>query len=89
MPVIEAAFSGKPSIAINIGSTPELIQDGYTGWLVPINEINDLAKSIVKAASNPTVTKKMGDRAREIALNRFTSSIHKQKILSLFDQLVS
>ena len=89
LPVIEAAFSGKPSIAINIGSTPELIQDGYTGWLVPINDSNDLAKSIIEAASHPNETKKMGDQARKIALKRFTSSIHKQKIISLFDQTTS
>jgi len=89
LPVVEAALAGKPTVSTNLGSMPELILDDYTGWLIPRNDSDELAKCILKAVSNPKRIKEMGKRARKRALNRFTSSIHKREILEIFKQLNS
>ncbi len=47
--VVEAMASGTPVIAMNLGSMPELISDGETGFLV--NSIDEAADAVQKVAS--------------------------------------
>jgi glycosyltransferase involved in cell wall biosynthesis len=46
--VIQAAFGfNKPVIATTVGSLPEMVEDGKTGFLVPPRDSDGLAKAIV------------------------------------------
>ena len=47
--VVEAMASGTPVIAMNLGSMPELISEGETGFLV--NSIDEAADAVQKIAS--------------------------------------
>jgi len=47
--VLAAAYAfGKPVVATNVGSIPEAIEDGKTGFIVPANNPQLLADAIVK-----------------------------------------
>jgi glycosyltransferase involved in cell wall biosynthesis len=47
--VIQTAFAfNKPVIATRVGSLPEIIEDGKTGYIVPPKSPKDLAKAIIR-----------------------------------------
>ncbi|MCQ0092942.1 glycosyltransferase [Roseovarius sp. M141] len=53
MVVMEAMAAARPVIATYIAGTPELVQDGVTGWLVPAGDTGALADTIRQMASTP------------------------------------
>jgi glycosyltransferase involved in cell wall biosynthesis len=68
--VAEAMASGLPVIASNVGGIPSIIQDGDTGILVEPGHRLQLAEAILKLLRNNDDRKRLGQRARSIALQR-------------------
>ena len=51
--IIQIAFGfNKPVIATKVGSLPEVVEDGKTGYLVPPKSSHDLAEAIIKFFRN-------------------------------------
>jgi glycosyltransferase involved in cell wall biosynthesis len=61
--LLEAMACGTPVIASAIGGTPELVQDGITGLLVPPRDASALAKALESIIKNPAWGKNMGHTA--------------------------
>ena len=59
--IIEAFAFGKPVVASNIGAIPELIKDGYNGFLFEPNKIEQLENLIIKIYNNKTILDEMRD----------------------------
>ena len=66
---LEAAFFGIPSIASNVGGTPEAVLDKKTGLI--INDIEELYYAINLLLSDRSYLKQLGDQSRIRALNEF------------------
>ncbi|MCL5733053.1 MAG: glycosyltransferase [Patescibacteria group bacterium] len=60
--VMEAMAEGLPVIAANAVALPELVKDGYNGYLFKMNE-NDLADKIIKILSDKKRLKEMGENS--------------------------
>ena len=73
--VLESFACGTPVIATRVGSLPELIRDGVTGFLVPPNDPPAIREKIEILRTNPDLGKAMGFKAREEVLNRFVWDI--------------
>jgi glycosyltransferase involved in cell wall biosynthesis len=56
--VAEALQRGVPVITTNVGSLPELVEDGVEGWLVSPNDEDALVAAIESVATEPEVWKK-------------------------------
>lgn len=66
MVVMEAMAAARPVIATYIAGTPELVQPGKTGWLVPAGDVAALAEALTALHDAPPATlEEMGARARE------------------------
>lgn len=50
---------GCPIIATNTGGLPDLVIDGVTGYLVPVNDPKKLSEAILKSVNDPAKTKAM------------------------------
>jgi glycosyltransferase involved in cell wall biosynthesis len=71
MVVMEAMAAARPVIATYIAGTPELVQDGVTGWLVPAGDDAALAGAIADLARMPHAARvQMGDAGRARILQR-------------------
>jgi glycosyltransferase involved in cell wall biosynthesis len=71
MVIMEAMAAARPVIATYIAGTPELVQEGKTGWLVPAGDIGVLAEAMDLFATTPLKTlQQMGDAARVRVLQR-------------------
>ncbi len=79
---LEAMACGVPVVASNIGGLPELISDGDTGFLCPLDDIScftDRARSLVE---DDQLQLRMGDSARQSAADRFDV----RKIIPMYEQ---
>ena len=63
--VLESMAAGRPVVATAVGGCRELIDDRYTGFLVPAGDANQLAEKILFLLQNPGQAATMGRRGRE------------------------
>ncbi len=62
--VLEAMACGLPVVATPVGGTPELIRDGENGHLVPVDDTDALAESVMSVLDSPQRARELGRRAR-------------------------
>lgn len=70
--VVEGMAAAKPVIATNGGGVPEIVIDGVTGVLVPMNDSEALAKAMDHLLSNPEICRRMGQQGRDRVIECFT-----------------
>ena len=86
--IIEYMGCGKPTICTNVGGNPELIIDGYSGFLVDAGDINTLADRIITILCNPSLAFKMGQNALKVAENNFPMQKNVRSYTHLYEQLI-
>lgn len=86
--IIEGMCVGKPSVGTNIGGIPEVIKDGYNGFLVPVGDSDMLADAILKLIRNPELRKTMGEKGRELVAQNFTAGAMARGIEELYEAVI-
>lgn len=69
---IEAMACGTPVIGTQLGSLPEVVEDGVTGLLVPPGNPQALREKMQFLLQNPQKAAEMGKNARQRVLERYT-----------------
>ncbi|MHA1664365.1 MAG: glycosyltransferase family 4 protein [Candidatus Njordarchaeales archaeon] len=85
----EAMASGLPSVVSCIGGTQSTIDDGISGFFVEPKDINSLVKKSTEILSNSTLSKKMGEKAREKAIRNFSKERMIVDYLNISERLIS
>lgn len=83
MAALEAMTSEVPVIATRAGGLPEVVIDGETGYLVPVGDTDGMAARAIEILSDDPLQRRMGKRARQLALDLFD----EQKIVPLYREL--
>lgn len=92
--IAEAMAAGKPVIGTPIGSTAEMIVDGVTGWVMPLEMrgtlgVETIADRIVHLAEDSFLCEKMGGAARKRAEEAFGIGTHVRKVQGIYAELLS
>jgi len=82
---LEAAFFSIPSIASNVGGTPEAVIDNFTGKI--INDKSKLYIAIKELLKNQEKIKELGKNAKKRALEEFRWKHISKQYLSLISNL--
>lgn len=61
---LEAMACGKPVVAFAAGGLVDVVQDGVTGFLAPVDDVQALAVRIRQLAADPVLRHRMGEAAR-------------------------
>lgn len=69
---LEAMAAGKPVIGCREQGIEEVIWQGQNGWLVGVDDAEELADALSTLLSNTSVRKSMGGLARQTILDGFT-----------------
>jgi glycosyltransferase involved in cell wall biosynthesis len=86
--VMEAMASGIPVVTTSVGAIAEQIEDGVTGFLVPPEDVETLARTTVRLVNDQDLRLKMGAAAREVAGQRFSGATNYAKLLSICKRAV-
>ncbi|HJR07573.1 MAG TPA: glycosyltransferase family 4 protein [Pyrinomonadaceae bacterium] len=68
---LEALMCGVATVATDTDGAREMIEDGATGKLVPINDADALARAILRLLQNEDERARLSERAREESRARF------------------
>ncbi|MEM4729237.1 MAG: glycosyltransferase family 4 protein [Thermoplasmata archaeon] len=86
--LLEAAMCRRPVVATAVGGVPEVVQDGTTGILVPYGETRALSDAVTALLSDPARGARMGERARELVLERYTWPKVVDRILGVYKEIL-
>lgn len=81
--IMEAMAAGLPIITTLVGALPEAVISGETGLVVPPDDPPALANAIRLLAADPDLRMQLGDRAREMALDRFDATTNYLRLLDV------
>ena len=79
--VVEALATGTPVIATPLGSMPEIVRDGVTGWLVP-----DADQAVAAVSRLPLIDRRA---CRADAVNRFAADRMVDDHLAVFERVLA
>lgn len=87
--ILEAMGHGKPVIASRLAGTPEQVEDGITGLLVPPGEPQPLAVAIARLVANAPLREEMGRAGRRRFEEAFTSQAAVRRYAALYQSLIT
>ena len=85
--VLEAAAAGLPIVATAVGGTPEILEDGLSGILVPPRDPAALSAAIEGLAADPAARSRLGGGAA-LRARAFTPGVLAEATLGLYRSLV-
>ncbi len=85
---LEAMACETPAIATWVGGVPELIDDGITGLLFPIGDVNAMAEASIALLRNPERHQAMRKAARRTAQDRFCSTRILPRYVEFYESIL-
>ena len=86
---VEYMLNYMPVIGVNSGATPEIVDDGVTGYVCPLNDEEYIAAVMRKFIDNPELLSEMGNKGRERAVKNFSLERNTDEIYSLYQEILS
>src|SRR5262249_18479681 len=83
--VLEAMACAKPVVACNSGGTPELIEHGVNGFLIPVDDSTALAERVGELLSQSDLRIAMGRNARQKIEQTFSVEQVLPKMIAAYD----
>lgn len=85
--VVEAMAYGRPAVISDSGGNAELVADGESGFVVPVNDPRALADGIAKLWANPALRARFGAEAKRRIRDIFNVEQGTAKTLQVYREL--
>ncbi len=79
--VLEAMATGRAIITTDAPGCRQTVEDGYNGWLVPVQSSEKLAEAMERFLKEPALIESMAQASLEIARNKYDVNIVNQFML--------
>ena len=79
---VEASAAGLPVVASRVGGLTDIVIDGETGFLGPVDDVAELKRSLVRLEEDHDLRRRLGFEARAHAARSFNATTNAN---SLFD----
>lgn len=98
LPYIKASQSGiipiayafkKPVVVTDVGSMPEVVDDGVTGFIVPPKNPEALADAIIKLLKDDKLRKEMGENAYKKMREDLSWDKIAEKTIAIYDKAIN
>ncbi len=83
--LVEGMACGLPAIAVDAHGPGEIVSHGETGWLVEPDDLRGLAGALVEAVNRPEERRRRGERAREVALERYSWPALAREVAAVYE----
>ena len=85
--VLEASAAARPIVATAAGGTPEIVIDGETGLLVPINDTDRLGLALTQILEDTGLAQRLGGAAREHVSRTFGLQRFVAETAALYEEM--
>jgi glycosyltransferase involved in cell wall biosynthesis len=87
MVVLEAMAMGKPVIGSRIGGIPEQVDDGSTGLLFEMGNVNELAEKMKLLSEDLDMRREMGIKARKKVEKEYSLKKHCDRLMRIYEEI--
>ena len=87
--VLEAAATGLPVIATNVGQVPYIITDGITGIIVSLRNVASIRHALLDLINDPEKRKVFGECGRIKVVNEYSRETISSKIINAYETIIS
>jgi N-acetyl-alpha-D-glucosaminyl L-malate synthase BshA len=84
---LEAMSCQVPVIASNAGGLPEVVDDGVTGFLLPVGDVAGMAAAALRLLGDEDLRRRFGEEARRQAVERFSQDTVVARYRSLYEKV--
>lgn len=88
MTVLEAAATGVPVVAANVGGVPELVEDGKTGLLFDPLDAASMTAAVEKILANAELARTLASEANRCARERFYPLVIARRHLEIYREVL-
>ena len=98
LPYIEGTQSGvihvayvfkKPVVTTDVGSIPEVVEDGKAGFVVPPRDVTALAEAIIKLLKDDELRKEMGEYAYRKIKEELSQDKVAEKTIEIYEKAIA
>jgi len=86
--MMEAMGYGTPAVVTTTGGGKEVVEDGVTGFVVPVKDPLAIADRVRKLYSQPELVASMAKRGKEKIENEFTSRKTVENFIKYFESVI-
>ncbi len=87
--VLESSACEKPVIVSNVGGLKEVVKNGDTGFLIEINNVDNLVSAIEKLVNNKDLREEMGRKGRVWVQQKFDLNNNVDEAVTIYKQLLA
>jgi glycosyltransferase involved in cell wall biosynthesis len=87
--LVEAMLLKTVVIAADSGGSPEAIDDGETGFIVPPDQPEAFAERACQLLDDPSLRQRITEQAHSEAIQRFGLDVHVKSISRIYEQLIA
>jgi L-malate glycosyltransferase len=80
---------GIPTLATAIGANFRVIEDGVSGFLIPLDEHEKWKDKIIQLANNIDLRRSIGEMARKKVVSQYSIQSNKDSYLEIFKNIIS
>ncbi|MBZ0270217.1 glycosyltransferase family 4 protein, partial [bacterium] len=86
--LLEAMANGLPVVASDVGSIPEVLEDGKGGVVVPCGDRHALAAALIRLLEDTEGARSMGRHNRERIRLEFSDRRTAERLLAVYDRIL-
>ena len=85
--LMEAMRAGLPVVVSDIPGNRDLVEPGETGWIVPVGDRAELARTMRYVLEHPDEARERGRRAAQSVASRFTVERMVERYVALYERV--
>jgi glycosyltransferase involved in cell wall biosynthesis len=80
MAIVEAFAWGVPVISTPVGSTPDILHDGVEGLMIPVGDVDALAKALERMIGDADLRRQLGANAHDFFARNLDFGPYMEKL---------
>jgi len=86
--LLESMRSGLPTVVTEVGGNPEVVEEGVTGYLVPVQDNAAFVDRVARLARSPDLRRAMGEAGRRRVQERFAIESVAERYVATYEELL-
>ena len=86
--VVEAMSCGVPCIVSKTGGLQDVIEDGVSGFHVPVGDVDAIKSKLIELIRDPALRKRVGKAAKKRVADRYDLSKNAAVMIAEYEKLL-